>query len=71
MKGLRRQKIYFLGVLKYEIRSLLATPDGERIVPRTHDFGARLWVRIFGLIYAHPSPCLALTTPPSRTVGGA
>ena len=36
--------------------SLLATPDGEVLLERTHDFGARLWVRIFGLIYAHPQP---------------
>jgi hypothetical protein len=32
--------------------SLIATPGGEVIAPRTHDFGARLWVRLFGLIYA-------------------
>jgi len=36
--------------------SLLAGPEGEVLVPRTHDFGERLWVRIFGLIYAHPQP---------------
>ncbi|WKZ17989.1 MAG: multiheme c-type cytochrome [Candidatus Jettenia sp. CY-1] len=36
--------------------SLIATPDSKVIVPRTHDFGARLWVRIFGLIYSHPQP---------------
>lgn len=36
--------------------SLLASPDGELIVERTHDFGARLWVRIFGIIYSHPQP---------------
>ncbi|MGA1874636.1 MAG: multiheme c-type cytochrome [bacterium] len=36
--------------------SLLAAPDGKVILPRTHDFGARVWVRIFGLIYAHPQP---------------
>ncbi|NIR48203.1 hydroxylamine oxidase [candidate division KSB1 bacterium] len=36
--------------------SLLVTPDEELIVQRTHDFGARLWVRIFGLIYSHPQP---------------
>lgn len=36
--------------------SLIATPDGETIVPRTHDFGDRLWVRLFGLIYSHPQP---------------
>jgi hypothetical protein len=36
--------------------SLLTAPDGTVIAERTHDFGARLWVRLFGLIYAHPQP---------------
>jgi hydroxylamine dehydrogenase len=36
--------------------SLVATPDGKPIVERNHDFGARLWVRLFGLIYSHPQP---------------
>jgi hypothetical protein len=36
--------------------SLVATPDGGTIVERTHDFGGRLWVRLFGLIYTHPQP---------------
>jgi hypothetical protein len=36
--------------------SLVAAPDGKPIVERTHDFGARLWVRLFGLIYSHPQP---------------
>jgi hypothetical protein len=36
--------------------SLLIDLDGEVIAPRTHDFGARLWVRLFGLIYSHPQP---------------
>jgi len=36
--------------------SLIATPDDEVVVSRTHDFGARLWVRIFGVIYSHPQP---------------
>jgi hydroxylamine dehydrogenase len=36
--------------------SLLTNLDGEAIVRRSHDFGARLWVRIFGLIYSHPQP---------------
>jgi hypothetical protein len=36
--------------------SLLVTPEGDVIVPRTHDFGSRLWVRLFGLIYTHPQP---------------
>jgi hydroxylamine dehydrogenase len=36
--------------------SLLVDLDGEVIAERSHDFGARLWVRIFGLIYSHPQP---------------
>jgi len=36
--------------------SLLTNSEGEVIVSRSHDFGARLWVRIFGLIYSHPQP---------------
>ena len=36
--------------------SLLSTPKGEVLVERNHDFGARLWVRVFGLIYSHPQP---------------
>jgi hypothetical protein len=36
--------------------SLLASPDDDEIVPRTHDFGERLWVRLFGLPYAHNQP---------------
>jgi hypothetical protein len=36
--------------------SPVTSPDGEVIAERTHDFGARLWVRIFGLIYSHPQP---------------
>jgi hypothetical protein len=36
--------------------SLLVTPDEEEIVSRTHDFGSRLWVRVFGIIYSHPQP---------------
>lgn len=36
--------------------SLLATRDGRVIAERSHDFGARLWVRLFGLPYAHPQP---------------
>jgi len=36
--------------------SQLAAPDGGIIVERTHDFGGRLWVRLFGLIYSHPQP---------------
>ncbi len=36
--------------------SLLARPDGSVIAARSHDNGARLWVRIFGLPYSHPQP---------------
>ena len=36
--------------------SLVTSPGGEVIAERTHDFGARLWVRLFGLIYSHPQP---------------
>ena len=36
--------------------SLVTTPEGGVIAERTHDFGARLWVRLFGLIYSHPQP---------------
>jgi hypothetical protein len=36
--------------------SLITSPNGKIISSRTHDFGKRLWVRIFGLIYSHPQP---------------
>ncbi len=36
--------------------SLVTAPDGTVIAERTHDFGSRLWVRLFGLIYTHPQP---------------
>lgn len=37
--------------------SLMTTPDGKTVIAeRTHNFGARLWVRLFGLIYSHPQP---------------
>ncbi len=42
--------------------SLLTTPDGAVIAERTHDFGSRLWVRIFGLPYSHPQPKSGDTT---------
>ncbi|MGD1087026.1 MAG: multiheme c-type cytochrome [Verrucomicrobiota bacterium] len=29
---------------------------GDVVAPRTHDFGARLWVRLFGLPCTHPQP---------------
>jgi hypothetical protein len=34
--------------------SLIVSPQGEVIAERTHDFGSRLWIRLFGLIYSHP-----------------
>ncbi len=36
--------------------SLLVSPSGALIAERTHDFGSRLWVRLFGLIYSHAQP---------------
>ena len=36
--------------------SLITDADNNIIAERTHDFGSRLWVRIFGLPYAHPQP---------------
>jgi len=43
--------------------SLLTDPSGETVIAeRTHDFGARLWVRLFGLIYSHPQPKTGNTT---------
>jgi len=42
--------------------SLLVRDDGKIIAERTHDFGARLWVRLFGLIYTHPQPKSGDTT---------
>jgi len=36
--------------------SLLVDTEGDVVAERSHDFGARLWVRIFGLIYSHPQP---------------
>jgi hydroxylamine dehydrogenase len=42
--------------------SLLVSEDGTVIAQRTHDFGSRLWVRLFGLIYSHPQPKLGNTT---------
>jgi len=36
--------------------SLLSAADGTTIAERNHNFGSRPWVRIFGLIYAHPQP---------------
>jgi hydroxylamine dehydrogenase len=42
--------------------SLVVSPEGKVIAERTHDFGARLWVRLFGLIYSHPQPKSGDTT---------
>lgn len=37
--------------------SLVTTPDGKTVIAeRSHDFGSRLWVRLFGLVYSHPQP---------------
>lgn len=43
--------------------SLLVNPEDESqvLAPRTHDFGERLYVRIFGLPYSHPQPTHART----------
>lgn len=42
--------------------SLVTAPSGEVIAERTHNFSDRLWVRIFGLPYAHPQPKAGNTT---------
>jgi hydroxylamine dehydrogenase len=42
--------------------SLIVSPDGSVLAERTHDFGSRLWVRLFGLIYSHPQPRSGDTT---------
>ncbi len=42
--------------------SLIVAPDGRVIAERTHDFGSRLWVRLFGLVYAHAQPKSGNTT---------
>jgi hydroxylamine dehydrogenase len=36
--------------------SLLVSPAGTTLAQRSHEFGARVWVRIFGLVYSHPQP---------------
>lgn len=36
--------------------SLIVSPAGSVLSERTHDFGSRLWVRLFGLIDSHPQP---------------
>jgi hypothetical protein len=42
--------------------SLLVSASGDIVAERTHDFGSRLWVRLFGLIYSHPQPKSGDTT---------
>lgn len=42
--------------------SQVVTPQGAPVAPRSHDFASRLWVRLFGLIYAHPQPKSGDTT---------
>jgi len=42
--------------------SLLVSSNGGVIAERTHNFGSRLWVRLFGLIYSHPQPKSGDTT---------
>lgn len=42
--------------------SLLAGPDGDVIARRSHDFGSRLWVRLFGLPFAAAQPKEGNTT---------
>jgi hypothetical protein len=42
--------------------SLLVSPANEVIAERSHNFGSRLWARLFGLIYAHPQPKSGDTT---------
>jgi hypothetical protein len=36
--------------------SLITDANGAVLASRTHDFGARLWVRLYGLPYAHAQP---------------
>lgn len=42
--------------------SLLVSLEGDVISERNHNFGSKLWVRIFGLIYSHPQPISGDTT---------
>jgi len=42
--------------------SLIVDAEGARLAARTHGFGDRLWVRLFGLIYSHPQPVQPDTT---------
>lgn len=36
--------------------STITSLTGEAIAERNHNFGSRLWTRLFGLIYSHPQP---------------
>jgi hypothetical protein len=50
--------------------SLIVSPSsGEVIAERTHDFGSRLYMRIFGLIYSHPQPKSGNTSVIKNTDG--
>jgi hydroxylamine dehydrogenase len=42
--------------------SLIVSRDGKVIAERTHDFGSRLWIRLFGLIYSNAQPKSGDTT---------
>jgi hypothetical protein len=43
--------------------ALITDPSGDEVIAeRTHDFGSRLWLRIFGLPTSHPQPVHGLTT---------
>ena len=43
--------------------ALVTGPMGDAVIAeRTHDFGARLWLRIFGLPTSHPQPVHGNTT---------
>jgi hydroxylamine dehydrogenase len=49
--------------------SLVVAPDGNIIVERNHDFGSKLWVRLFGLVYSHPQPKSGNTTTIKNKAG--
>ncbi|MEW6443330.1 MAG: multiheme c-type cytochrome [bacterium] len=42
--------------------SLIVDTEGAVVLKRTHGFGDRLWVRLFGLVYSHPQPLEPDTT---------
>lgn len=41
--------------------SLTVDESGEVVAERTHDFGSRIWQRLFGLIYSTPQPKTGFT----------